>query len=93
MSETDRQLREIRSELRKLQRQLAQLTNVCRMQSGTMMSLDEAAIYTGYSKRQLYKLTSDGNLPCYRPTKRRVFVERDIVDEWIRGGLSKVEEK
>lgn len=94
MDDTNTQLRDIRSELRHLQRQVAQLVGVFRMQANPLMSLDEAAVYTGYSKRQLYRLTSDGTIPCHRPTRRRVFVERAALDDWMRkGAFSKIEKK
>lgn len=84
MTDTDTQLREIRSELRHLQRQLTQLLLFTRANMGDMLSLEEAALYTGYAKSYLYKLASSGKLPCYRPTKRRVFVDRAELDKWIK---------
>lgn len=81
----DTQLRDIRSELRRLQRQVSQLTMLTKTHANTLMSLDEAAVYTGYAKSYLYRLTSSGVLPCYRPTKRRVFVDRYELEKWIRG--------
>lgn len=81
----EEELRDVRSELRRLQRQLSRLALLVRAQKGTLMSLDEVSLYTGYAKSYLYKLVGSGELPCYRPTKRRVFVERDDVDRWIRG--------
>lgn len=84
MSEIDGQLREIRSELRRLQRKVAQLTMVVHTQTNTLLSMDEASLLTGYAKSYLYKLTETGEIPCYRPTKRRVFVEREELERWIR---------
>lgn len=80
----EEELRDIRSELRRLQRQVGRLTLLARAQTATLMSLDEVAAYTGYAKSYLYKLTNSGELRCYRPTKRRVFVERGDVEAWIR---------
>lgn len=84
MGDTNALLRDIRSELLRLQRQLSRLTLLTRAQVCPMMSLEEAALYTGYAKSYLYKLTGDGELPCYRPTRRKVFVERKALDDWIR---------
>jgi len=85
MADTDAQLRDIRSELRRLQRQVTQLTQLTRTHLGDLMSLDEAALYTGYAKSYLYRLTGRGEIPCYRPTKRRVFVDRQELEKWVRG--------
>lgn len=84
MTNTDTQLREIRSELRRLQKQVSQLTLLAKAQTCTLMSLDEAAVFTGYAKTYLYKLTGSGEIPCYRPTKRRVFIERAELERWMR---------
>lgn len=84
MTNTDTQLREIRSELRRLQKQVSQLTLLAKAQTSTLMSLDEAAVFTGYAKTYLYKLTGSGEIPCYRPTKRRVFIERAELERWMR---------
>lgn len=85
MTDTDAQLREMRSELRGLRRQLSQLTLLMRARMGELLSLDEAALLTGYAKSYLYRLAANGELPCYRPTKRRVFVDRKELEKWIRG--------
>lgn len=87
MTDIDVQLRDIRSELRQLQRQVSRLAMVMRMQSNTLLSLDEASLLTGYAKSYLYKLTSNGEIPCYRPTKRRVFIEREELERWIRNSV------
>ena len=33
----------------------------------TVLNFDEVAGYTGLSKSYLYKLTSNGGVPCYKP--------------------------
>ena len=78
------ELMEIRRELRGLSRQIGRLTMLMRTQINTLLTLDEAALYTGYAKAYLYKLTASGEIPCYRPTKRRVFVDKEELDRWIR---------
>ena len=36
------------------------------------------------SKSFLYKCTSQGKIPCYRPTKGRLFFKKDEVLEWLK---------
>ena len=38
-----------------------------------MIGVREAAEYTGYSVRYLYKLTSEGRIPHYKPQGGKVF--------------------
>ena len=80
------ELREMRTELRRLSRQVATLTMMLKTNMGTLLTLDEASLYTGYAKGYLYKLTADGRIPCYRPTNRRVFIDREELERWIRNG-------
>lgn len=84
MTQAEAELREMRSEVRGLARQVARLTMMLKANMGTLLTLGEAALYTGYAKGYLYKLTANGSLPCYRPTSRRVFIDREELERWIR---------
>ena len=37
----------------------------------------------GVSSSFLYKCTSQGKIPCYRPTKGKLFFKRDEVLDWL----------
>lgn len=84
MSKQEDQLKDIKHEIMKMQRQISRLTQLTRANVSTLLSLDEASLYTGYAKGYLYKLTAQGDIPCYRPTKRRVFIAREELERWIR---------
>jgi excisionase family DNA binding protein len=84
MSKQEDQLKDIKHEIMKMQRQISRLTQLTRANVSTLLSLDEASLYTGYAKGYLYKLTAQGDIPCYRPTKRRVFIDREELERWIR---------
>lgn len=49
---------------------------------GRVMSLPELIAYTGISKSTIYKLTSTGDLPHSKRSKR-LFFERDLIDAWL----------
>ncbi len=51
-------------------------------QHGRVMSLPELIAYTGISKSTIYKLTSAGDLPHSKKSKR-LFFERDLIDAWL----------
>ena len=49
----------------------------------TVFSFVEAAEYTGLSKSYLYKLTSAGLIPHYKPSGKLLFFKRQEIDEWL----------
>ncbi|HRZ42182.1 MAG TPA: helix-turn-helix domain-containing protein [Bacteroidales bacterium] len=49
----------------------------------TVFTFDEAAAYTGISKSYLYKLTSTGGIPCYKPSGKMLFFSRVELDQWL----------
>ena len=48
-----------------------------------VLSFDEASIYTGLSKSHLYKLTSTGGIPCYKPTGKKLYFDKEELDNWM----------
>jgi len=52
----------------------------------TVLNFDEASVYTGLSKSHLYKLTSTGGIPCYKPTGKKLYFDKSELDEWMLRG-------
>jgi len=52
----------------------------------TVLSLEEASVYTGLSKSHIYKLTSTGGIPCYKPTGKKLYFDKSELDEWMLRG-------
>jgi excisionase family DNA binding protein len=48
------------------------------------LTFDEAAEYIGMSKSYLYKLTSAGRVPHYKPTGKMLFFDRAELQAWQR---------
>jgi len=48
-----------------------------------VLTFDEAANYTGFSRSYLYKLTSTGKIPCYKPQGKMIFFDRIELDKWL----------
>jgi excisionase family DNA binding protein len=46
------------------------------------LTLDEAARYTGLSHSQLYKMTSEGSIPHYKPRGKLIYFDRDELAAW-----------
>jgi excisionase family DNA binding protein len=49
----------------------------------TVLNFDETAVYTGLSKSHLYKLTSTGGIPCYKPHGKNIYFEKAQIDSWL----------
>jgi excisionase family DNA binding protein len=57
-----------------------------------VLNLDEVAVLTGLSKSHLYKLTSNGKIPHYKPGKF-IFFERAEIEDWLlRNRIKTVDE-
>jgi predicted DNA-binding transcriptional regulator AlpA len=48
-----------------------------------VLTLPEAAIYTGRSQSNLYKLSSLGRIPCSKPEGKMLYFDRLKLDEWM----------
>ena len=49
----------------------------------TVLKLDEVILLTGLSKSYLYKLTSTGGIPCYKPQGKHIYFKKTEVEEWL----------
>lgn len=71
--------------LKSLQQQDQKLDEIKSMLLGqkTVLTFDEAAIFTGFSKSHLYKLTSTGKIPHYKPQGKLIFFNKEDLDAWL----------
>ena len=61
------------------------LTNLERInqEAKTILTLEEVAKYTNYSKSYIYKLTSRREIPCYKPNGKQLYFKRTEIEEWL----------
>lgn len=48
-----------------------------------VLTFDEAAQYTGFSRSYLYKLTSTGKIPFCKPQGKMIFFDRGELETWL----------
>lgn len=48
-----------------------------------VLNLLEASLYLDLSQSHLYKLTSTGAIPCYKPNGKKVYFNRTELDNWL----------
>ena len=49
----------------------------------TVLNFDEVTTYTGLSKSYLYKLTSTGGIPCFKPLGKHIYFSKEEIDHWL----------
>ncbi|SHF50577.1 DNA binding domain-containing protein, excisionase family [Fodinibius roseus] len=59
------------------------------MTSNKPLTAENAAEYLDISKAHLYKLTSTGKIPHYKPNGKRLYFYQDDLDGYIRSGRVK----
>lgn len=52
--------------------------------SKQMLTIEEASLYTGFTKRYLYKLTHEKAIPFYKPSGKNVRFDKDDLTNWMR---------
>lgn len=50
----------------------------------TVLSFEEASKFLNLSKSYLYKLTSGGLIPHYKPQGKMLYFEKAELEEWLR---------
>jgi excisionase family DNA binding protein len=48
-----------------------------------VLTFNEAAIYIEVSHSHLYKMTSTGIVPAYKPNGKKLYFNRKELDEWL----------
>ena len=49
----------------------------------SVLNFNEVAEFTGLSKSHLYKLTSTGRIPHYKPNGKYIFFDRVEIEKWL----------
>ena len=48
------------------------------------LTFKEAAEFLDFSRSYLYRLTSQGRVPCYKPEGKRVYFDRAELVNWLK---------
>lgn len=75
------------------------LTNIERkldiqaQEAKNILTLEEVAEYTHLSKSYVYKLTSKGDIPYYKPNGKQLYFKRTEIDEWLLTNRNKTNQE
>lgn len=47
------------------------------------LNFDEACIFTNLQESYLYKLTSTGKIPHFKPRGKMIYFEREALESWL----------
>lgn len=80
-----RQLENFETRLQDCEKRLENLDSACgSYASKEVLTLEEASLFLGLSKSQLYKLTGAGAIPHYKPGGKYIYFDRADLVEWVR---------
>jgi excisionase family DNA binding protein len=72
----------IQNELKEIKELLKKQT----IQQKELLTIDEAAYFLGLSASRLYKMTSNKEIPHYKPGGKIIYLRRQELEEWILEG-------
>lgn len=75
--------------LAQLSDKLDRLEAITLIGAKNVLDLDEAALFTGYSKGHLYRLTSGRVIPHFKKD-RKLFFRKDELEAWLTNDDSRV---
>ena len=58
-----------------------------------ILTLEEVAEYTHLSKSYVYKLTSKGDIPYYKPNGKQLYFKGTEIDEWLLTNRNKTNQE
>lgn len=65
------------------QADLAKVIKMALVAQKRVLNIQDLILYTGYSDKQLYRLTHLKLIPFSKPTNGKVFFERVLIEEWL----------
>jgi len=68
--------------LQRLEKQITDLQSNILSQKN-VLTFEEAARYTGFSRSYLYKLTHLQKIPCSKPAGKMLFFDRAELEHWL----------
>ena len=48
-----------------------------------VLTIEDAATFTGLSRSHIYKLTSAGDIPHYKPNGKYIYFDRKELEAWL----------
>lgn len=69
--------------MQRLDKRLDEIQRLTLLQTKKALTVEDVAKLTGYSKAYVYKLTSEGRLPYYKPNGKAIYFDRDEIERYM----------
>ena len=76
-----------------IERRFDRLEALALIGAKTVLDLDEAAAFTGYSKTYLYRQTSGRKIPHFKRNGGKLYFRKSELEEWMLDGRVKTEKE
>lgn len=68
--------------LQQLSEKLDEIRDLTAITAKTVLELTEAALFTGFSKDHIYRLTCTNKIPHYKKN-RKLYFRKDELEQWL----------
>jgi excisionase family DNA binding protein len=75
---------EIIERLERIERNTETAAKNAALAAKTILTFDDAVIFTGLAKSTLYRLTCTGKIPHYKPRGQRIYFDRAELEAWLK---------
>lgn len=71
------------NEMKAINERLARIESLVSIGAKEVLTIDECAMFTGYSRNYLYRLTSQRAIPCYKPGGGKICFRKSEIERWM----------
>ena len=81
MNEKDKQRRS--EEFQELTSKIDRLEKIALLGAKNVLTIDDVALITGFTKGHIYRLTSGQKIPHYKPNGRTLYFKKEEIEDWM----------
>lgn len=76
-------MEELKTMLSQVLNRLDRIEEQIRLDNADTYTTEDLAKVLGISKAEIYKMTAKNEIPCHRPTGRRLLFKRKEINKWV----------
>lgn len=81
MNDKDKQHRS--EEFQELSSKIERLEKIALLGAKNVLTIDDVALITGFTKGHIYRLTSGQKIPHYKPNGRILYFKKEEIEDWM----------
>ena len=81
MNDKDKQHRS--EEFQELTSKIDRLEKIALLGAKNVLTIDDVALITGFTKGHIYRLTSGQKIPHYKPNGRTLYFKKEEIEDWM----------